>query len=324
MSSETQSPTDMHSTVGVVGGGRWGIALAHAAVRAGHKALLCTRRDDLSIPPGVELTPEMRVLAERCTLILLATPSDVVRSVARQLGDVIDGSHLVVHGVRGLSGEGLTTISAVIREETPCRRVGALGGPAMADDLIAGRPGLIAVASHYPEVTLAVQKRLGSPMLRVYTTPDLIGLEWASALNGALFVALGYARAIGATPALIAGFLTRGVHEAALVATAVEADERTFMGLAGFGDVMAAMSQDDRPEVKLGAALAEGASIDRAREIAGQRVEAPALIPRIVAFAKERKIAVPIFTALAGVIAGHLTRDEALHSLMMSRSERGA
>lgn len=310
--------------VGVLGGGRWGVALAQAAVRAGSRAMLCTRRDDLGPPEGIELTPDMKVLADRCTLILVATPSDVVRSVARQLGDVIDGSHYVVHGVRGLSGEGLTPISKVIREETPCRRVGALGGPAVADDLIAGRPGLIVVASRFPEVTQAVQQSLGSPKLRVYPTHDLTGLEWASALNGALFVALGFARGIGATPALIAGFLTRGVHEAAQIGVAVEAEERTFMGLAGFGDVMAAMGQDDRPEVKLGAALAGGASIDQAREVAGLRVEAPALIPRVVAFARERKIHAPIFTALAGVLAGQLVGDEALHQLMIGRIDRGA
>ena len=310
-----RGPNDV-GTVGVLGGGRWGVALSTAARRAGHPVLLCTRRDDERPGDGIAVTADVRALARQCTLIVLAVPSDVVRSVARQLGDVVDGSHFVVHGVRGLSGEGLTTVSEVLRQETPARRVGALGGPVLADDLLDGRAALLAVAARFPEVTSAVRAGFGSEALRVYTTEDLTGLEWASALNGCLCVALGYARAVGVGPALVAGLLTRGLHESARIGAAVGAEERTFFGLAGCGDLMAAMGQDDRPEVRLGAALGNGETLTAAREAAGLRVEAPALIPRVVAFARDRRIAAPIFNALEAVLAGRMDKADVLHALM--------
>ncbi len=303
--------------VGVIGGGRWGVALACAARRAGRDAVLWSRRvEGAAESSGVEHTDDFRAVARRATLILVAVPSEVVRDVARQLGDVIDGSHYVVHGIRGLSGEGLTPISEVIREETPCRRVGALGGPGVAQDLIDGRPGVLAVASRYPEVTHAVRAALESPHLRVSITPDLTGLEWASALNGCLLVAVGFGRAMGVSPGVLAGLLTRAIHEASRIGQAAGAEASTFFSVAGIGDVMAALAGDERPEVLLGAALAEGASLEQARARARQRVEAPTLVPRVVAFAKERRIEARVFETMAAAMAGTIRRDEILATLM--------
>lgn len=305
------------NTVGVVGGGRWGLALSCAAKRAGRDVVLYSRRGHVEADAlSVEVTTDLGEVARRATLILVAVPSEVVRDVARQLGDHVDGSHLIAHGIRGLSGEGLTPISEVIRDETPCRRVGALGGPAIADDLIEGRPGVIAVASRYREVTRAVADALWSGSLRVSESDDLVGLEWASALSGGLFVAIGYARAIGVGPALLAGLLTRGVHEAAKIAAAAGADERTFFLLPGIGDVMAAMGNDDRPECRLGAALAEGKTLDEARAEARLRVEAPELIPRVVAFARSKRLDARVFTVMDAVLRGELDPSGVIERLM--------
>ncbi|MEZ4407063.1 MAG: NAD(P)-binding domain-containing protein [Polyangiales bacterium] len=305
------------NTVGVVGGGRWGLALSCAARRAGRDVVLYSRRGHVEADAhAVEVTTDLGEVARRATLILVAVPSEVVRDVARQLGDHVDGSHLIAHGIRGLSGEGLTPISDVIRAETPCRRVGALGGPAIADDLIEGRPGVIAVGSRYREVTRAVADALWSGSLRVSESDDLVGLEWASALSGGLFVAIGYARAIGVGPALLAGLLTRGVHEAARIAAAAGADERTFFLLPGIGDVMAAMGNDDRPECRLGAALARGKTLDEARAEARLRVEAPELIPRVVAFARAKRLDARVFTVMDAVLRGELDPSGVIERLM--------
>lgn len=307
--------------VGILGGGRWGLALACAAARNGHPTLLHSRRHGRpdGLPAGVGVTTDLAALAGHARLLLLAVPSDVVREVARSVGDVVDGAHLIVHGIRGLSGEGLAPISEVLREETPCRRVGALGGPALADDLIEGRPAVLAVASRYPEVTDAVRAVLQGSLMRVSVSPDLVGLEWSSALNGALFVALGYARAIGVPPALLGGFLTRGLHEAARIAVAAGADERSLFGVAGVGDLLAAMGQDDRPECQLGAALAGGATLAEAQARSALRVEAATLVPRVVAFAREHRVDATIFAMMEAVFTGRVTREAVLSGLMQRR-----
>lgn len=307
--------------VGILGGGRWGLALACAVARNGHPTMLHSRRADRpdELPADVAITTDLGALARHARLLLVAVPSAVVRDVARSLGDVVDGGHLLAHGVRGLSGEGLAPISEVLREETPCRRVGAIGGPALADDLIVGRPSVLAVASRYPEVTDAVGGALQGPLLRVSVSRDLVGLEWASALNGALFVALGYARAIGVSPALLGGFLTRGLHEAARIAVAAGADERSLFEVAGVGDLLAAMGQDDRPECLLGAALAGGATLEQAMAASSLKIEAPTLVPRVVAFARERRVEATIFATLDAVFAGQIDRQGVLAGLMQRR-----
>jgi glycerol-3-phosphate dehydrogenase (NAD(P)+) len=304
-------------TLGVLGGGRWGVALACAAKRAGRDVLLCTRRaDSHAHEHKIETTEDFAPLGARCTVILLAVPSEYVREASAQLGNVIDGSHYIVHGVRGLSGEGLATVSDVIRAETPCRRVGALGGPGVANDLIQGKPGVLAVGSRFPEVTHAVRQCLESSTLRVSVLEDITGLEWASALTGCLHVAVGFGREMGVSPGLLAGLLTRGVHEAVKLGVAAGAEPATFFTLAGIGDVMAALAGDDRPEVRLGAALARNATLEEARAQAGQRVEATTLVPRVLAFAKEKRMDVPVFRTMGAVMSGTMNRDEILASLM--------
>lgn len=305
------------TTVGVLGGGRWGDALAKAAITAGNSALQWTRRESERPPEGVELTTDLKDFARRVELILLAVPSSVARPVATALGDVVDGRHFVVHATRGLSEEGLLSISEIVRQETPVRRVGALAGPVLADQLLAAEPSVIAVGSRYREVLNAVQNGLGSPSLRVSETADLVGLEWSSALVGALLVSLGWARALGVHGGLLAGLMTRGMQEAARIGVAAGAEESTFYGVAGFGDILAAMDQRDaRPEVRFGRAIAEGTSVEAAKASVGVRIEAIELVPRVLAFARDRGIKAPLFGALGEVLEGVADKEGLVLRLM--------
>lgn len=289
--------------VGVVGGGAWGIALASAAARAGSKVTLFTRRDHTAATGSLTTTDDLATVA-RAKLLVLAVPSMAARSVARALGDHLDGAHLVVHGVRGLSGEHLETISDILREETPARRLGALGGPVQASELQLGRPSAMMIGSRFPEVVAAVTRAFQGPSLRVYSTPDVRGLEWASALVGCLSIGVGFAEQAGAGPGLLAALISRGVDEAARIAAAVGAEERTMFGLGGYGDLLASIALEDRPEVVIGKALARGRKLDEAVAEAKLRVEAISLVPRIVGFAKERRVRSGVFEALAQILEG--------------------
>jgi glycerol-3-phosphate dehydrogenase (NAD(P)+) len=304
-------------TVAVVGGGAWGLALAAAAARAGSETLVYTRRDlDGALPQGVVRSSGFEEIARRARLIILAVPSAIAAEVVHDLGDFVDGRHFVVHGIRGLSGDGLVPISDVIRHESPVRRIGALGGPALASDLKDGKPSVLVAGSAYPEVTTAICAALVSPALRIYTTADLHGLEWASALVGCLAIGVGYAKGVGLGAGLIAAFISRGVQEAGRIAASAGGNERTLLGLAGYGDLLASAEQQDRPEIKLGTALAEGKNLDRARSAAGLRVEAVDLIPRVVRFAEAHGVRAPIFRALANDVLTGRPKESIVRDLM--------
>jgi glycerol-3-phosphate dehydrogenase (NAD(P)+) len=300
-------------SVAVIGGGAWGLALAAAAARTakhGETTLLYSRRDrNGALPHGVTRTTELAEIGKHARLIFLAVPSQHAREVARALGDHVDGRHYVVHGVRGLAGPELSTIAEIVRQETPARRVGALGGPALAEDLIAGRPSVIVCGSHYPEVNAAVNESFACGSLRVYTTDDLKGLEWASALVGCLAIGVGYAQGTAIGAGLSAAVIARSIGEAARIAAAAGGEERTLLGLAGYGDLLASIAQHERPEVALGQALAKGATLEQALRDAKQRVEAVELIPRVVDWAEKQGVRAPIFRALtSGVLSARSPR----------------
>lgn len=305
--------------VAVIGGGAWGLALAAAAARAESDVVLLTRRDlNGSLPKGVRVVRETKEAAAHARLIFLAAPSSACRKVAHELGDHVDGSHYVVHGVRGLvsDGEELKTISEIIREETPVRRTGALGGPALAQDLLAGRPSVVVVGSRYPEVTEAAVAAFQSPTFRVYPSSDLRGLEWASALVGCLTIAVGYAQAMQMSPGLVAALISRAIGEAARIAAAAGGEEATLLGLAGYGDLLASIAQGERPEVLVGQALAKGMSPAEAMRAAKLRVEALDLIPLVARWAEGSGVRAPIFQALASGVLEGKKADVILHELM--------
>jgi glycerol-3-phosphate dehydrogenase (NAD(P)+) len=293
----------MTKTLAVVGGGPWGIALAAAAARNGAVRLLSRRNLGDALPAGVEQIREYSEVTP-AQVVVLATPSEVAREVARALSPHLDGRHYVVHGVRGLEGTALHSISDIVRAETAVHRVGALGGPALASDLLAGRPNALVCGARFTEVNVCVSKWFSAPVLRVYTTQDLRGLEWASALVGCLAILVGSIENLELGPGLAAALICRSVAEAARIAAAAGGNRETLFGLAGYGDLLAAISQHDRPEVVFGRALAAGKSADDALAAAQLRVEAVDLIPRLCEWARAHDVRTPIFRALAARVSG--------------------
>lgn len=308
--------------VGIVGGGAWGLALAAAAARTGTATVLFSRRSQSAanapLPAGVVGVDSMSEVGRAARLVVLAVPSRVIRAVARELGGDLDGRHLLVHAVRGLEPTTLAPLSQVLRQETPTRRIGALGGPVLEPELRLGRPSVMVAGSLYPEVTEAVSSAFGGPVVRVYATNDLTGVELASALMGCLAVGVGYAQQLGLSAGIMATLITRGVEEAARIAAAAGARERTLLGLAGTGDLLASIGQEERPEVVFGRSLAEGRSVDAARGDAKAFIEAEALIPKVAAWAEERQLPCPIFQGLAERLRTPIPAEVLVQKLMGS------
>lgn len=306
-------------TVSVIGAGSWGLALATAAATAGSEVTLFSRRGETRTPDAVKLTRDLGEAARAARLLVLAVPSNVAALVARSLGEYVDGRHLVVHGVRGLAAEAdgeLVTVANLVRRETPVRRIGALGGPALIDNLVARKPGVLVCGSAYDEVHDAVKAAFGCRTLRLYATEDLRGLEWASALVGCLALGIGYAQALDVSPGLVAAVITRSVAEASRIASAAGGAEATLLGLAGYGDLLACIAQKGRPEVKVGAALAKGLPLPEAVQSAGGRVEAVELIPRVVSWTERHRVRAPIFAALGRLLEGGTTSAAIVEDLM--------
>jgi len=311
----------MSMAIGIVGAGGFGRALALAAARNGRQVVLWSRQPREFKAQQIRITTAVGDLADT-ELIFMAVPSPHVESVARELGRFLDGSHLIVHVSRGLVGPDLFTLSELLRRVTPVRRVGGLAGPLVAAGLADGQPGGGIVGTLFPEVSNAVREAIGGPRLRIYGTDDVVGVELASAFVGMVGVALGYAKAAGYGPATLAVLATRAMAEAVRLGERRGAQERTFAGLAGMGDLIAAVSEDGRPELALGRALFEGANVTEAATKTGAYVEGVAIAKQVVEYAERHGIETPIATAMTQLIRGGVDPTTIVTRLMARPARR--
>ncbi|MCH9682132.1 MAG: NAD(P)-binding domain-containing protein [Deltaproteobacteria bacterium] len=312
----------MSLPIAVVGGGSFGQGLAKAAASGGRQVVLWSRHPDrIEGGDAITATDAWSDIAA-AELVFFAVPSAYVAGVADELGRHLDGSHLLVHVSRGLVGDELATVSEVLGTRTPCRRVGALAGPLVARNLASGEPGGAIIGSPFPEVVDAVSEAIGGPRLRVYGTDDVIGVEIASALVGLVALAVGYAARLGMGPGALAVLATRGLAEATRVGEARRGQSRTFAGLAGAGDLIAAVAGDGRPEIEFGKALAEGATISEAVHRTGAYIEGTALASHVVAFGARHRIQVPLADGIAHLMRGEITAEQLTERLMARPARR--
>ncbi len=307
----------MSLRIGVVGAGGFGLAIARASARNGHEVVLWSRQDR-ELPAPIRTSTDVADLRD-CELIFVAVPARHAIAIAEQLSEVVDGRHLMVHVSRGLIGAELKTITGVIRDKTVCRRIGALAGPLVADALAEGRPSGAILGTGFPELTDMTREALGGGGLRIYDTPDVMGVELASATVGFLTVVLAYAQELGAEPGTLAVLATRGMVEVSRVGQTLGAKESTFMGLAGLGDLIAAVAGDQRPELQLGRALAQGAKLTSAIGEVGAYVEGIDVARHLMEHARRLGLATPISSTFVALSDGRISPDDAIHALMERR-----
>jgi glycerol-3-phosphate dehydrogenase (NAD(P)+) len=252
-----------------------------------------------------------------CELVFVVVPSMHVPSVAPALGLHLDGRHLLVHVSRGLIGDGLETVSRHLSAHTPARRVGCLAGPINPEVLAQGLPGGGVVGTGFPEVAEAVREAIGGATLRLYETDDTVGVEVASALVGLLALAAGFCLESRISPSALAVMMSRGLEESARVGVLLGARRETFHGLAGAGDLYAAIASDERAEVRLGRALAHARDLETAGREAGAYIEGITIARRVARYAARMNVDAPIARVMADVLEGQMSAEAGLGRLML-------
>jgi glycerol-3-phosphate dehydrogenase (NAD(P)+) len=319
------------TNVGIVGIGRWGTALAEQAARLGQTAWLWDvdakalgklgkSRKSAAVPelqklhPGVGIAQSVGELADACGLIVVAVAVERLREIVSELGTVTDGSHVLVHAVRGIEpGSGLSP-SSVLASEVCSRKIGALLGPVLVDELLAGRPNAVVVASRYDEVERSVRAALAGDNLLVYASTDLQGVELAATAASAMAVALGLALELDLGPAGLALLTARAGAEMERLVAAGGGQGRTAWSLAGLG-FLTVQREAQRKDVQAGRLLAQGKT---AAEVVSElgAVDGFRAAKGLAALAESGKVQAHLVRAVAAVLEGRLAAREAAGAVL--------
>lgn len=325
-----------NAQIAVIGGGSWGTVLANLAstncrnvrmwVREEEQAreINATRTNpkyfpDLTLSEKVKAYSDLeRVFEVDQDCVIWALPSKVTREIGAQVAPRFRGDELIIHATKGVEPGTLKRISVVLEEEVPCRRIGVISGPNLAGEVAKREPAATVIASKYDEVLSAGKSIFETEQFRVYSTKDMVGVEWAGTLKNVLAVASGALDALGLGMNTRAMLLSRGLAEMTRFAVGLGAEPKTFMGLAGMGDLIATCSSVLSRNYRVGFQLGKGEKIDSILQSLGVTAEGVTTARSVWKFAQERNVQMPITEAVYLMIEGKITAPDALYRLMNS------
>jgi glycerol-3-phosphate dehydrogenase (NAD(P)+) len=313
-------------SVAVIGAGAWGTALASVAARAGREVVLYARDavgaaeiaasrtnprlPGLRLEPGVEVTNDIAVAA-RADVILIATPAQQLRAAVTALAPHLTRATPVVATAKGIERGTHKFMTDVIGETAIDAIPAILSGPSFAEDVARGLPTAVTLAAKDEALAGALVRTLGSATFRPYHTTDVRGVEIGGAAKNVLAIAAGIVvgKKFGASAQ--AALTTRGFSELVRLGRACGARSETMAGLSGLGDLILSCSSPQSRNFALGLALGRGEARPHDKLAEGE-FTAPVLIE----LAASQDVDMPVSRAVAAILSGAVTIDEAIESLL--------
>lgn len=327
----------------VIGRGRMAATLAALAARGGADACLCpgTSASSADSFRGMRVPREVRVResldreALAAPLVIVATGSARVAELFAAIGDRLRPEQYVVHAARGLLGEGgePVRVSQVIARESAVRKIGAIAGPFLAEEAMAGEPAALVAASGFAEVLAAVRDVFDGTSASVFRSDDLAGVEIASALAPVYAIAAGIAAGGGFGVAARAALLARSLAEMAAFGATRDARAQTFSGLSGLGDLFTLVAGENSAPFTFGKTLAARSRATKSRSGNAESVaigddvrvrEAVCTATVVAAAARVAAIDMPVLAVVARAVAEGRAKPDDAAVLVGARVAKGA
>lgn len=327
---------ERRGAIAVVGAGSWGTALSLVLAQAGWRVQLWARRAEIaeaiqrgrrnpqylsecSLPNSVEATGDLAAALAGARMVVLAVPSDGIREVASRLAGCIRDDQAVISAAKGLEHETGRRLSEVVEEclgPSWQGRAVVLSGPNLAPEVAAGIATASVVACRDRELAAQAQAALSTPRFRIYTNPDVVGVELGGALKNIIAIAAGVSDGLGFGDNTKAALLTRGLAEITRLGTALGARPETFGGLSGMGDLVATCASRKSRNHYVGYELARGRKLGQILAGMNQVAEGVETTRAARRLAEGAGVEMPITGAVYGVLFEGLAPGEAVASLM--------
>lgn len=302
-----------------IGGGSWGTALTYLLNKNGHKCYIWEfneeyrnnmkfQRENTVFLKGFKLDENIEVVDDfkeilknkNIDIILLATPTQFVRNILKELNKVIDKKYILVNVAKGIEISTGETISKIVQDEIlnkECSYV-LLAGPTHAEEVVNNQPSAILSVSNDEKSAKIVQDTFSSKSLRVYTGNDVVGAELGGALKNCLAICAGICDGLGYGDNTKAALLTRGLNEIVLIGTSLGADFKTFMGLTGIGDMIVTCTSIHSRNRYLGEQIGKGRKMEDIVSEMKMVSEGATTIKALYEIIVKENLRAPIFTAL--------------------------
>ncbi len=265
-------------TVGVIGAGAWGTALAAVAARRGHAVRIWAREPEVAetinakrenplFLPGISLPVGMRAgtdfaMLEDCTAILVVTPAQFMRAVLSAAAGSLGEDVPLVLCAKGIERSTGKLMSAVAAEAAPGRPLAVLSGPTFAHEVAEGLPAAVTIASAEPALADRIARLLGQSNFRPYTSSDVIGAQIGGAVKNVIAIACGVVDGLGLGQNARAALIARGLKEMIRFGRSRGARMETMIGLSGAGDLVLTCTSVASRNMSLGRALGEGRRLE--------------------------------------------------------------
>lgn len=319
-------------TVAVIGSGSWGTALAIQLKRAGNNVILwsfkeeeaaaiLSERENKEFLPGIKLDKDIVVTYKDedvtwADMIVFSTPSKFVRNMAKRFAPFVKKNQIVVNVAKGLEEGTLLRLSQVIKEEIPQCKVAVLSGPSHAEEVGRNMATTIVAASEDISVAEEVQNTFMTPMFRVYTNSDIVGVELGGALKNLIALAAGISDGCGFGDNTKAALMTRGLHEISMLGIAMGAKRETFAGLAGVGDLIVTCTSMHSRNRRAGILLGQGKTLKETLDEVHMVVEGVSNAKAAYELSKKLNINMPITHEINAVIYNGKDVKQAVYDLM--------
>ena len=328
---------------GVLGAGSWGTALSVLLSDNGHQVtmwsidenevkMLNEKREHETKLPGVKLPDQLQITGDLedtvqgKDFLVLAVPSPFTRSTAAKMSPYVTEGQIIVDVAKGIEESTLMTLSQQIRQEIPQADVAVLSGPSHAEEVGRRLPATCVIGAATRKTAEYLQSMFISKVFRVYTSPDILGIELGGSLKNVIALAAGIADGLGYGDNTKAALITRGIAEIARLGVKMGGKIESFTGLTGIGDLIVTCASVHSRNRKAGYLIGQGKSVQEAMDEVKMVVEGVYSAKAAAKLAEKYQVSMPIVEEVNKVLFEGKAPAEAVDDLMMreSRSENHA